>query len=69
MHGTRRASTFPKFRQAFNEAYEERLDRLGISRYPLTEVRIIEAAAFELAGDEQDHGYQGRHPTAQNAGG
>jgi hypothetical protein len=54
VHQTRRAEAFPKFYEAFSQAYQQRLDGLGIARYRLTEVGAIEAAAFELA-DSVEH--------------
>jgi hypothetical protein len=52
VHETRQARTFYKFYDEFIQAYQERLKRLYIDSYRLTPVRAIEAAAFELAGDE-----------------
>ena len=52
VHGIRREPTFQGFYEKFNQAYQERLGRLQIPSYPLTPIRVIEAAAFELAGDE-----------------
>ena len=54
VHELRGRPTFKAFYEDFIRAYEERLDRLGITRYRLTEVRAVEAAAFELAGDENE---------------
>jgi len=55
VHATRRTSVFPDFFKAFGQAYQERLLRLGIAPYRVTEVRAIEAAAFELAGNDGDN--------------
>jgi hypothetical protein len=54
VHEIRRASGFSDFYKGFNQAFELRLNRLDISPYRLTEVRSIESAAFELAGNEND---------------
>jgi hypothetical protein len=47
------AAGFPEFYSAFNEAFRDRLSRLGIPLYSLTEVRTVESAAFELAGNSE----------------
>ena len=54
VHQLRSAPSFNVFYYEFTHAYEERLDRLGITRYRLTQVRAVEAAVFELAGEEDD---------------
>ena len=54
VHELRRAAAFHAFFDEFSRAYKERLDRLEITGYPLTQIRAAEAAAFELAGDEND---------------
>jgi len=54
VHQLRSAPSFNVFYDEFTHAYEERLDRLGITRYRLTQVRAVEAATFELAGDDDD---------------
>jgi hypothetical protein len=54
VHELRQAAAFHAFFDEFTHAYKERLDRLEITRYPLTQIRAVEAAAFELAGDEDD---------------
>jgi len=54
IHEIRQASGFSGFHAAFNEALGERLTRLEIPPYHLTEVRSVESAAFELAGNEID---------------
>lgn len=56
VHEIRREPSFPEFYEALNLAFAERLGRLAIPPYRLTEVRSIETAAFELAGNEDDDG-------------
>jgi hypothetical protein len=51
VHATRRASMFPDFYRAFRQAFEDRLGRLRIAPYRLSEVRCVELAMFELAGE------------------
>jgi hypothetical protein len=54
VHEIRRAQGFTDFYTAFNRVFEDRLCRLKIGIYRLTEVRAVEAAAFELGGDETE---------------
>jgi hypothetical protein len=54
IHEIRQGSSFPEFYTTFNQAFKERLKRLQISPYCLTEVRSVESALFELAGNEHD---------------
>lgn len=49
VHAIREEPDFPVFYNAFCEAMRGRLDAIGVDHYPITEVRAIEAAAFELA--------------------
>jgi hypothetical protein len=52
VHAIRKASMFSEFYRAFKQAFEDRLGRLRIAPYSLTEVRCIESAMFELASDQ-----------------
>jgi hypothetical protein len=52
VHAIRNASMFSEFHRAFNQAFEDRLRRLRIAVYPVTEVRCVELAMFELASDQ-----------------
>lgn len=54
VHELLRQPGFPEFYETYNQAFTERLNRLGIPPYCLTEVRSIESAAFELAGNGDD---------------
>lgn len=54
VHRLRETADFRSFFAEFEAAYAARLERLGIRRYSLTEVRAIEAAAFELAGGDYE---------------
>jgi hypothetical protein len=54
VHEIRQASGFSEFYTAFNEALKERLTRLEIGSYRVTEVRSVESAAFELSGNGND---------------
>lgn len=54
VHKLSKRSEFPSFKSDFEDAYAARLKRLGIPHYGLTDVRTIEAAAFELAGGEYE---------------
>src|SRR5207302_4976503 len=54
VHEIRQACSFSGFYTAFIQAFKERLSRLKISAYCLTEVRSVESAMFELAGNEHD---------------
>src|SRR5262249_14594560 len=56
VHELRQAGGFSEFYRAFNDAFQERLRRLRISLYSLTEVRTIELAMFELASVQKDEG-------------
>ncbi len=58
VNAIRGALMFPDFYRAFKEAFEDRLGRLGIAPYPLTEVRCVELAMFELAVSAQRLGYR-----------
>ena len=49
VHRIRHEPAFPAFLSRFNDAMSFRLTALGIPHYPISEVRAIEAAAFELA--------------------
>jgi hypothetical protein len=49
VHAIRQASMFPRFYRDFGQAFQDRLRRLHIAPYRVTEVRCIEAAMFELA--------------------
>lgn len=49
VHGIRLDPTFPAFLTQLTAAMNARLTALGIAHYPISEVRAIEAAAFELA--------------------
>ena len=46
VHEARRACLFPEFFEAFNQAYQERLVRLKIIPYRVTEVRAIGGRRF-----------------------
>jgi hypothetical protein len=54
VHACRRMSGFADFFGAFERAYRERLVRLRIDPYHVTEVRGIESAAFELSGSDDE---------------
>jgi hypothetical protein len=56
VHAIRQASTFSEFHRAFNQAFQDRLGRLRIEPYPLTEVRSVESAMFELASNQHYEG-------------
>ncbi len=56
VHALRKASMSSGFFQAFKQAFEDRLRRLSIAPYPLTEVRCVESAMFELASDQYYEG-------------
>src|SRR5579885_525843 len=49
VHGLRTADWFGPYCDALRAAYRDRLHALGIPDYPITEVRLIEAALFEIA--------------------
>jgi hypothetical protein len=49
VHSIRQDPAFPAFLSQFNVAMNARLTALGIPHYPISEVRAIEAAAFELS--------------------
>jgi hypothetical protein len=49
VHAIRRDVGFPTFLARFSGALNTRLTALGIAHYSISEVRVIEAAAFELA--------------------
>jgi hypothetical protein len=49
VHSIRQDPAFPAFLAQFHVAMSARLTALGISQYQVSEVRAIEAAAFELA--------------------
>jgi hypothetical protein len=49
VHAIRGDLAFPAFLTQFTAAMNARLTALGIAHYPISEVRAIEAAAFELA--------------------
>ena len=50
VHQMRKHKGFKSFLSGFRGAYEARLKRLGIPGYKISEIRAIEAAAFELSG-------------------
>jgi hypothetical protein len=50
----RRTAGFFQFAEDLNCAYQERLARLRITPYRLTDLRAIEASAFELASNDDD---------------
>jgi hypothetical protein len=52
VHNITKQSGFDQFFRDFNGAYAYRLSNLSIPVYELSEVRTVEAAAFELAGSE-----------------
>lgn len=56
VYAIRKAARFSEFYQAFKQAFENRLGRLRIAPYPLTEVRCVESAMFELASDQYYEG-------------
>jgi hypothetical protein len=56
VHEIRQSPTFPEFCRVFNQAFEERLRRLRIVPYCITEVRSVESAMFELATDQYHEG-------------
>jgi hypothetical protein len=45
---------FISFAADFRRAHEERLTRLAIPSYTLSNIRMVESAAFELSGGEYD---------------
>ena len=49
VHVVRGAPGFPAFLTQFTGAFYSRLTALGIALYAISEVRAVEAAAFELA--------------------
>lgn len=49
VHAIRQDRAFPAFLTQFTAAMNARLTALSIAHYPISEVRAIEAAAFELA--------------------
>ncbi|SRR5579875_719997 len=49
VHRIRQTHGFAEFYAGFNQAFAERLNRLTISPYRLTEVRAVESAMFELS--------------------
>ena len=56
VHEIRQNPMFSEFYRAFNQGFKERLRRLKIPPYCLTEVRSVESAVFELARNEYDEG-------------
>ena len=55
VHALIARDAFRSFKGTFCEAYSARLENLQIRRYRLTDVRTVEAAAFELSdGEYQD---------------
>jgi hypothetical protein len=56
VHAIRKASTFSEIYRDFKRAFEDRRGRLRITPYPLTAVRCIESAMFELASDQHHEG-------------
>jgi hypothetical protein len=56
VHAVRNEHGFADFYSSFTAAYARRLNKLGIEPYEISEVRAIEAAAFERAGGTpEDH--------------
>lgn len=49
VHAIRHDPGFPQFQANFMAVFNARLTALGIAPYPISSVRVIEAAAFELA--------------------
>lgn len=45
---------FPQFSESFRAAHFVRLKRLEIPSYDISDVRVVESAAFELSGGEYE---------------
>jgi hypothetical protein len=54
VHALTRMSGFDTFYREFRDAYEDRLHAYSIPSYPITKIRAVEAALFELSGGEYE---------------